>query len=240
MITETMTPEEISRNIVDDYNLIIPKYLYRYSDKYDKLRRKHKVDKESIYPRIFEFRTPQKNKWIMILNKEYAMEKYKNTDDIGYTCFCYYFNDIGIRVFTAIQSPETGAALEGLIVFNSHFFTRYNERLNLGLAEPLDKVKHYFKNNPSSVGQGIETNGRTFVTGTVKTGYTLGEVQIYDGIMWWVNKTFISNETANNKDNELAKGLKVHLEQQIKDALDEDNFDEGKYYYLADILKGIQ
>ena len=152
-----------------------------------------------------------------------------------------YFNDIGIRVFKPILSAENAAALRGLSVLNSHFFTRYNERLKLELVEPLDKVKHYFVNNPSSYGQqDFDINGRQFMIGAVKTGYTIGETQYYGGIMWWVNKTFYAKDTANKGHKDTEKELIESLQKQIKGALNADEFDENKYYYLADILKGLE
>jgi hypothetical protein len=69
-----------------------------------------------------------KNKWLILISKKKALKNYNNPEDFDLTCFVYYYNDIGIRVFIC---PPSGV----LSVFNGHVFTLYRERMNNRIDE---------------------------------------------------------------------------------------------------------
>jgi len=230
MILPTMTNEEIHLKIMDEFNLIKSRYIPLKGKEYDKIRRKNNIPKTAQFSRSFEFRTPSKNTWILILSKAPADEKYKGLESISICSLVYYYNEIGIRVFKIVP---TG----GLSVYNAHFFTRYNERMNLNLVKPLDKVKHYFENNGFSKGQTIEKEGRFFILSKCKAGYLLGEMQ--NGNRWHVYKTFIPNDFARTDQKETGDKLMDSLLNQISEDITKPNFDKDLYFYKADVYNGI-
>jgi hypothetical protein len=225
-----MTNEEIHMKIMDEFNLIKSRYWPLKEKEYDKIRRKNSIPKTAQFSKSFEFRTPSKNTWILIFGKAPADEKYKGPESISVCSLVYYYNETGIRVFKIVP---TG----GLSVFNAHFFTRYNERMNLNLVKPLDKVKHYFENNGFSKGQTFEKEGRIFILSKCKAGYLLGEIQ--NNGYWMVFKTFIPNDFARTDQKETGDQLMDSLLIDIQEDLKKPNFDKDSYFYKADVYKGI-
>lgn len=229
MIVESMNYKEISNALVSDYNYIVNRRLDRLGEKYNRARRKNKISNQREYSKIYEFQTPQKNNWILLLSKAPSVRSYKGSSTIVIAFLCYYYTSIGIRVFKIIP---TG----GFSVFNSHFFTRYNERLNLGLVDPMDKVKHYFTHNGYSHSKAIKNDGKMYLVGTVKDGYILGEVQHE---IWAVFKTFISNDMSTDDQNEIEKSLNDSLQDQLEQLLNEEQFDKEDFDYKADVKAAL-
>lgn len=225
-----MSPNEINKELSKDYKYINRKKIDHIAEEYNKARKKRKISKQRMYIRIYEIQTHSKNNWILILSKAPSASSYKGVDTLTVAYICYYYAKIGIRVFKVIP---TG----GLSVFNSHFFTRYNERLNLGLVEPLEKVKHYFTHNSYSHSKAIPKDGRMYLVGTVRDGYILGEVQ---NSVWAVFKTFISKDMANEDQEELKKVLDESLLSQLEELLNTEEFDRNVYEYKADAMAALQ
>lgn len=230
MILDTMNDFEILSEIQRDYRLIVNRSIDRYAKNYDKIRRNSCISKDAEFPKCFEVRTHAKNDWILILSKAPAENKYKGLDSISYCFLVYYYTKVGIRVFKVDIQYGTAA-------FNAHFFSRYNERLNLGLINTLDKVKHYFCNNSYAIGQIKDNNSAFNVIGKCKDGFRLG---CYLGNKpWIIYKTFISNSMTSEEQEEIGSELINSLRQQIESELVKKDFDKDKYYYMADVYKGI-
>lgn len=229
MILPTMTNQEISRIAENEFRLIQSRYFELKAKEYDKIRRRNKIPKTAIFRKSFEFRTPSKNNWILILGKAPADKKYKGMESITFCSLFYYYTSIGLRVFKIIP---TG----GLAVYNAHFFSRYNERMNLGISSPLDKVKHFFQCNGFSVGKEIEKDDRIMVFSKCRDGYMLGD---YKEPNWIIYKTFIPNNYAWPDQTDEGEALMKSLMNDIHDDLVLPDFNREMYIHKADIYDGI-
>lgn len=230
MILNTMNNSEIYKEITTDCQIILTRSIDRYFNMYDKLRRKNSVPKDSEFPISYELKTHAKNNWIIILSKAPSITKYKGSESICFCLLVYYYTTIGIRVFKVDFKY-------GIRAFNAHFFTRYNERMNLGLINPIDKVKHYFCHNSYSFEQLLQNNSGFNVIGKCKDGFRLGSYS--ENQPWIIYKTFISNSMTTEEQDEIGKDLMITLQKQIELELVKEDFDRDKYDYMADVFKGI-
>lgn len=236
MIIPTMTNEEIHVNILHDFHFILSRKFEQLGKVYDKIRRKNNIPKDAIFPKFFEFRTPSKNTWNLLLTKAPADNFYKGQDSINVLSFFYYFIDKRIRVFKVIPH-ENGKGVNGLAVFNAHFFSRYNERMNLNLINPLDKVKHFFINNGYSMDKLIQKDGKNLMIGKCRDGLNLGELQHLG--KWAIYKTFIPNNYAFDEQKDTSEELLNDLQKEIEAELNKPEFDKVTYFQKADVYKGI-
>lgn len=230
MILPTMTDMEVHLNILSDFQLIYTRYFDRLGKKYDRIRRKNHIPKDSKFSWCTEFRTPSKNNWIVVMHKAGADEKYKGIQSIEFCSLVYYYTQKGIRVFK-VSFPS------GVAVFNAHFFSRYNERMNLNLTDPLAKVKHYFMNNGSAIVKVRENDDRFNLVGKCRDGFLLGEMQNEQN--WLVYKTFIPNNMAVEKQKGLSNEMLNSLQLQIEEELMCDDFNRDYYNLLCDVYKSI-
>jgi hypothetical protein len=229
MLIDTMSPEELTREILIDWD-ITTKSWERLSLSYDRDRRRLKVDKRSSYSKVYEIKTHKKNTWIFILSKAPAVEKYQGLRDINICSLVYYYNPTGLRVFKIMP---TG----GLNVYNGHFFKRYNERMSLGLTTPLEIVKHFFINNGYSTIKILPKEDREFTLSVCKEGLLLGEIQ--EGRSWIVNKTFITRELSSGAQDEIEEELLKHLREGIEEEITKPDFNRDSYDYKTDIIKAL-
>ncbi len=230
MILPKMTDKEILSELNKDFHVIKSQYLNRYCRTYDKIRRKNPRLKREELPKSYSFETQSINKWILILSKPPADNKYNGIDSISVCLLCYYYTEIGIRVFKVDPTSGIGA-------FNGHFFARYNERLNLGLTNPVDKVIHYFSYNSYCMEKLSPNENGMSVIGKCRDGYRLGDYIEDD--YWIVYKTFISNDLSSEEQNELGESLMTILQKFIEEELSNEEFDRNSYFYQADLFKGI-
>lgn len=236
MILPTMTNEEIHVNILHDFHYILSRKFDQLGKVYDKTRRKNSVPKDAVFPKFYEFRTPSKNTWTLLLSKAPADNLYKGENSISILSFCYYFIDKRIRVFKVIPN-ENGRGVNGLAVYNAHFFSRYNERMNLNLINPQDKVKHFFTNNGFSMDKVVQKDGENLMIGKCRDGLKLGELQHLG--KWVVYKTFIPNNYAFDEQQDTAEELLTDLQKEIEAELNKPDFDKLSYFMKADVYKGI-
>lgn len=121
MILSTMNNQEIANEIARDINMV------RVKGKYltETLRRTALKSKNKSARKIFDYKSRNHNKWIIIC--EYKKKSKKNI------ATAYYIDQYG---FNAIIYDYN---LKSLIHFTPHFFSRYNERL---LHQPnLSKIE---------------------------------------------------------------------------------------------------
>jgi hypothetical protein len=229
MLIETMTPDEITNEILVDFE-IVKKSWSRLAEDYDKVRRRNKIEKHLTFAKTFEIKTKKKNKWIFVFSKAPSEETYKNMGSINICSVVYYYNSIGLRAFKIMP---TG----GLNVFNGHVFSRYNERMNVGLNKPEEIIKHFFENNGYSTTRIIKKENKEFTISVCSDGLLLGELQEYRS--WLVNKTFINKSLQHMDQEKIEEELVTNLENEIVEELNKFEFNKSQYFYKADVLKGI-
>ena len=180
MLTPTMTPTEVNAEIFSDWE-VVQTSIERMTKEYDVSRRRKKIPKDDIYPIARDIKSKKKNTWIFIFCKEPGKGKYKGLDSINVCGLVYYHTKIGLRVFKI--RPEVNQDLPlmresyGLSVFNGHLFSRYDERLNLGLKLPLDKVRHFFFHNGYSMAGHVLQDGKEVIVSICRDGFLLGNME---------------------------------------------------------------
>jgi hypothetical protein len=198
MIVPSMSNEEIVKELLSDVEIVKRKAEYSVEE----VRRM--LIKTKAYPFIkaFDYVSPKtKNKWIYVLE---INSKY----DSFVTPVNYHYTDIGLR---AAMVTSTG----NIVLYTGHFFTRYSEREDLNILNPVDKMKDFFMLNPQinyKTERKLE-DGVFEIFGTVTTGIVLGK-KIAHNLM--ICNTYLSNE--------LLKGNQILVSSEQKAELD---------YYIA-------
>lgn len=194
MLVETMTPEEITREIFTDWEIIAEKTLPRLAQEYDRARRRLKVNKEEGFTKTYEIKTKKKNNWLITLRKGRDVEKYKTWRDIDLNKSVHYYTKRGIRVFEVIGDDDK------LGVYNSHLFLRYKERMNLDIPNIIDVVRQFFINDGYASDKLDYKNDLEEVFSPRKNGIVLG--RYLKETDWRVYNTFVTNEMKFAEQNE--------------------------------------
>ena len=210
MLVESMNHDEITREVMKDFNKLYETTVERLGDEYDRERRRFKIPVHKTYPKVYPIKTASKNTWLLFFSKAPAFEKYKGRDSINVSYIVYYYNSKGLRVI----HRSSGNFLE---IYNSHFFKRYNERMNLRLQTPIDIVKSYFMYGGHSIYSIVPKNDRKYTIGISSEGILLGEVR--DNGSWLINKTFISRNLSRSDQDEVENKLICSLQKEIIKAL---------------------
>jgi hypothetical protein len=197
MITATMTPEEIYREIMRDYKSLRNKGNVTGKIFQKEMKRK-KIQHEF---RSLSYKTPQHNEWQILFH---LYTNYINT-----AFYIKAWDKIGISAYN-IQFRNQDEESEDyfIIKFNTHFFKRYNERMVLGLTEPSKILAHFFKNNfDFYIGQSeLFDDGTRYIHFIFEEGIGIGW---QDDVKKTTHmKTFISNKTLNEKQLSLAEHIK--------------------------------
>jgi hypothetical protein len=229
MLVESMSPHEINVEIFTDLKSV-QNSLDRIATEYNKERVKFKIKKTEIYSKTYAIKSHKKNHWNFLLSKAPAEITYKGLGSIVVCSIVNYYTVSGLRVFKIMP---TG----GLSVYNGHLFTRYNERMNLGLTKPLDVVLHFFQNNSYYAAKIIPKEGKELSVAVCKDGLLLGELM--RACNWHLHKTFVDNGLKGKAQDKIEKELLDSLQSEIEEELNNQNFDKESYYYQADIITAL-
>jgi hypothetical protein len=211
MLTETMTPSEITNEIKTDWKKVINS-LERLFREYNHARKKNHISKKENFEKAYEIKTARKNNWIIIFTKSLS-ENFKAIDSVTICALIYYFDSTGIRVFRLMT--EDGFSLDDLSVYNERFFSQYKERMNLVLTNPLDIVKHFFLNNWHFDSKEIKKDDKVLTISTCKEGYLIGELQNSEN--WNVSKTFISKRLIGTDQAIIENDLNKILQNDVNE-----------------------
>ena len=197
MIVTTMTAEEIYREIMRDLESV-----KRKGNAAGRIFQQEMLRKKIPYEmRTVSYKTAQWNEWQIIIriypDNIYTSFYLKGWDDVGMVAYTILFIRDGEDKF--------------VIKYNSHFFKRYNERMNLGLTEPAKTLRHFFKNNYES--EIAETqlldDGTRALNFILKYGMGIGWQD--DAKKMIQIKTFIGKETFTKKQQSLVEHIKNGL-----------------------------
>lgn len=128
MLVPAMNLAEIRKEIAKDFEIVERKSLYVMKD----LKRQHAPLRDKRIIKVYDYHSKFKNNWIFKLDV-----------DKRASISVYLVWYIGNRGLTAIQ---TFTKTNCLFYYTSHYFKRYNERLNLGINDPK-KLLHTFMHN---------------------------------------------------------------------------------------------
>ena len=224
MLLPTMTNQEISKEIIKDYNAIwCSSTIDRLLNEHKRERKRLKIGNDAEYTTVYEIKTNSKNKWIIIITK---LTLYKTAGYENFTIFSftYFYSDLGIRVFSCNDKYE-------IRVFNKHLFARYRERMKLDIPDLKDIIKTFFIHNLSLKDNFLpEVDDKKPLQALIKEGFLLGEFITED--RWFLYKTFISKETIGYAKNLYVQNLtEIANESLLKASLDKDY--EHRNYLLS-------
>jgi len=213
MLVEEMTVAEINNAVYRDFNIIRKSTTQnRLEKQYFEYRNIHKIDKSLVYPVFTTIKSHSKNNWLLMTLKDHESESVKSLNDIVTAYYTYYHNHKGYRVF----NPCTDYTL---MAYNGHMFSRYRERMNLSITDPIEVIKHFFSNNCSQpIVRKFDKNdiGDIPFISVEKEGYLMGDIiQYSDKITWHVFKTFIPHSTARLKHTETSDEVKLLAAKEL-------------------------
>lgn len=238
MLVFTMTPGELNKELHNDFAYIRSQRLQDLGESYIRERKNKKIKKEEQYPVFTEIRTRSRNNWIILFNKRASAERFKGPEDISMVFLCYISSDKGIRYFKVNPGGE-------IIIYNQHFFNRYNQRMELGLNNHLDIVKDFFTYNgyaaykilsDEPINEDIDDK-KIDSFGVCNDGYILSvRMSKYK---WVINRTFIRKDQAFTDQEDLEAETLIALESQLNNYI-LNNDDSLDALELRDLLKGIK
>ncbi|MBM3454748.1 MAG: hypothetical protein FJX80_06325 [Bacteroidetes bacterium] len=206
MLVASMTDFEALSEVMDDFTRLF-KSSQRWIVEYLKERKRLNIPRNQSYLKKFQSKYKHKNLWVTVMYK--ADEEEKLTDSVGLFSYTWYQTPIGLRVFSFAHGQVS--------IYNGHLFKRYNERLNLGIGSPLDKVHHFYSNNRVLAPSEFERDGVKTLVGICPLGYILGEQR--QDLECSIYKTFIARSTAGPR--------LADLRQDLLNALDAFQPDQG-------------
>ena len=131
MLVPSMNWEEIIAEVNSDYIALLKLMNYKIRNIGFRMARLGEVR----FTETFHMKTERMNDWTVILNiTPFTSE------------FCFYLKSYDRHGIVAYKIAQEGEGFM-LVKFNSHFFKRYRERMNLDLVKPEQVMKHFFKNN---------------------------------------------------------------------------------------------
>ncbi len=229
MILPTMTKDEITEEIKEDWKHISSTSWDRLTSDYERKRRRGKVPKTATYHIFYEIKSAKKNKWIFKYCKAPSEERYKGSQCINILSLTYYYTPAGLRVFKIMPHSES------LSVYNGHLFTRYKERMGITIVDPIKSVKAFFKNNGHIMYKQIPKDGKEYTIGVCKDGLLLGEKQG----LWMVNKTFLSRDYIRSDQDTVEKEVIEILQKEVEEIRFKPFFNKAQHVFYSDIYKGI-
>ena len=181
MIVPAMNSKELYSEIINDYRIVERKAYYLALS----LRRSARKSKHKHVSGIFEYKTKQRNNWIIYI--DCFVKGYDSSATV------YYLDENGLNGMCVIND---GVSLSH---YTPHFLKRYNERFlkDTNLSK-LDLLNHFIINNPFDTTGEVsdsELNQSKFFS-RFKEGVGLGlkEVIGNEGNEISHFKTFISND----------------------------------------------
>lgn len=190
-----MTLEEIRKEIEKDYPILFRKLTYMSDDLRKKLS-KHQL--KIGYEKFVEYRSKYKNQWIT------RLRVYKPYEDSA--CMLVYHNGKG-HVGILVSEEKY------LVYHTGHFFSRFNERNNLGLVSFHDIICRYLIESDTidikeleEVAPGIFT-----IFSVIPTGVVMGT--IHKPLRLVKANTFISHEMLNHRQTEMKNLVKETLKK---------------------------
>ena len=214
MLLDEMSVAEINKAVYADFDTIRNSSTQsRLEHDYLQLRKKLNIPKNEVYPVFNTIKTKTKNHWLMLTAKCLDSPSIKSIEDVATGYYIYYHNHKGFRVFNSCNENS-------LLVYNGHLFTRYRERMNLTITDPIEIIKQFFLHNYAEpvfreFDNKDENGGIPFMT-VEKDGYLVGSIQHYpNNITWTVHRTFIPHLNANNKYTEFKSQVQLMAAKEV-------------------------
>jgi hypothetical protein len=216
MLVPSMNFSEIVNEVNNEYVVLLnSSTTERLSIDYLATRHKLKIKPNEDLVKFYTIKTKKKNNWLLMISRKPKSQFVKSIEDVSLLCIMHYNSDKGLRFIIATPSKIC-------LVYNEHFFSRYNERLGLNTNTITEAAKHFFSVNHNCTFQSSpqDKNGIIKIIGVLSNGFGLGEINILskDNYILYYN-TFIARDTANFKH---AKSL-FELEKIYQNSQDDES-----------------
>jgi hypothetical protein len=201
MIVSSMTYDEIRKEIQTDLVSVRRKAKYVEAE----LEKKMKRNKLKTLSHIYDYNSPNKNKWIVKMEIR--------TKNVALTFLTYFYLDNKIVAIQVINNPF-------LLYYTSHFFKRYKERLKLDIIKPEDIIRKYLSDSTNFIPKVLEIVDINLFKMYILCGQgtILGTLHLNSGICKM--NTFLSED--------MLKSDQVEMEMEMKRRLAKYNKDSGR------------
>lgn len=187
MLLNTMTDNEIFKEVKTDFESYKRKRCYLLAD-FGKFCKKSRV---FPYTKYYEWKSPNNN----ILLITFTALKRGDWDSPYEKLHAQIINNNGSCKMVAIN--QSGERVENLVVYSSHFFSRYRERFfNDNNISATELFRHFINRNGSIYSGNDKKNNKTYVI--MQDGIGLGEVGAF---VTYVN-TFITYDMLHSSQSE--------------------------------------
>ncbi len=197
MLVPAMNLAEIRKEIDKDFEIVVRKSLFVLKD----LKKEHAPLRQKRIIKVYDYFSKFKNNWI-----------FKWDVDKKVTLPVYLVWYIGDRGLTAIQ---TFPNQRGLFYYTSHYFKRYNERLNLEINDPKKLLHIFMQNHLAYTFQFLEeiAPGVWKFFAYTKNGVALGTyIQSQD---YYKMNTFITHDMLKGNQLEIEAYKKAELNKYL-------------------------
>jgi len=179
MILPTMNSEELVREILKDYPVVMSKAFYAT----EKLRRPALKSRNKYVQRIYDYESKNRNKWVIIC--DYYVK------DPSFVVVVHFLDNWGF------QAIMVEANQRSFVHYSGHFLERYNERF---LKQPemtkLELLKKYLSKNAVAYTEFMPNNEKHQKSffGRSREGIGLGYVEYLEKGTINHFKTFLAND----------------------------------------------
>jgi hypothetical protein len=197
MLVPKMNLAEIRKEIDKDFEIVVRKSLFVLKD----LKKEHAPLRQKRIIEVYDYFSKFKNNWI-----------FKWDVDKKVTLPVYLVWYIGDRGLTAIQAFPNHP---GLFYYTSHYFKRYNERLNLEINDPKKLLHVFMENHLAYSFQYLEeiAPGVWKFFAYTKNGVALGTyIQAQD---CYKMNTFITHDMLKGDQKEMETFKKAELDKYL-------------------------
>ncbi|MCG3166273.1 MAG: hypothetical protein POELPBGB_02051 [Bacteroidia bacterium] len=202
MLVSSMNLSEIRKEINKDIDIVVRKSMFVAED----VRKANAPLRGKRIIQTFDYVSKHKNNWIyrIDIDKRGILSNY----------LAWYYNDRGLAGIEAFPNSEY------LLYFTTHYFKRYNERMNFGITEPKVLLHTFMNNHTAYTFQNLEevSPGIWKIFAVTKNGVALGTC--ITSLKFVKMNTFITHS--------MLKGNQLEIEAQKKEELQK---------YLASVHK---
>lgn len=203
MILPKMSLREIKRAVLSDYHNEVLRKLNNLAVTH---KRKWQLNGKKNYTETIFYPTKSANKWRVVVHC--------TKDNVHLMPYVCSYNSYGIMAAHLSTVVEPQAFMH----FNTHFFKRLKERLNISIEKPRELVKVFFKNNLYMIPAITErSDGSEQIFTILQGGVGLGKYHEQEEIIEF--KTFVSNEMLTKRQQKLVVDTAMDIYSRINTAL---------------------
>lgn len=202
MLLQTMTPDEISKEVNQDNDEVGFRSSERLAEQFRKDIKRAKIPNSKFFYKSYAIKSARKNPWVFIFVRDPL-----NKISFSSKRFTYYYTQNGLRILEPGSSRQMT-----LNVYNAHLFQRYNERLKLNLPSIFDTAAHFFAHNADGAVVANKNKEGDYIE-ICFDGLILGAFE--NNSKWSVGKTFINSDLEHEKQVQLGEKVAEILKNYI-------------------------